>query len=59
MEIAASVLFLTVTFLSAGTMWQAIHSSGNADRMDGLFMLPFTNREWSFRLCLQACSSHF
>ena len=48
MEIAASILFLTATFLSAGTMWQAIHSSGNADRMAGLFMLPFTNRGMVF-----------
>ena len=39
MEIAASVLFLTATSLSAGAMWQAIHSSGNADRMAGLFVL--------------------
>ena len=31
MEIVASILFLTATFFSAGTMWQAIHFSGNAD----------------------------
>ncbi len=41
MEIAPSVLILTATAFSAGIMWQAIHSSGNADRMAGLFMLPF------------------
>lgn len=52
MEIAASVLFLTATFLSAGTMWQVIHSSGNADRMAGLFMLPFTNRGMVFSFVL-------
>ena len=52
MEIAASILFLTATFLSAGTMWQAIHPSGNADRMTGLFMLPFTNRGMVFLFVL-------
>ena len=52
MEIAASVLFLTATSLSAGAMWQAIHSSGNADRMAGLFMLPFTNRGMNFSFML-------
>lgn len=52
MEIASSVLFLTATFLSAGTMWQAIHSSGNADRMAGLFMLPFTNGGMVFSFVL-------
>lgn len=52
MEIATSVLFLTATSLSAGTMWQAIHSSGNADRMAGLFMLPFTNRGMVFSFVL-------
>ena len=52
MEIAASVLFLTATFLSAGTMWQAIHSSGNADPMAGLFMLPFTSRGMVFSFVL-------
>lgn len=52
MEIATSVLFLTATSLSAGTMWQAIHSSGNTDRMAGLFMLPFTNRGMVFSFVL-------
>lgn len=52
MKIAPSILFLTATALSAGTMWQAIHSSGNANRMAGLFMLPFTNREMVFSFVL-------
>ena len=52
MKIATSVLFLTATALAAGTMWQAIHSSGNADRMAGLFMLPFTNRGMTFSFAL-------
>ena len=48
MEIATSIPFLTATAFSAGIMWQALHSSGNADRMVGLFMMPFTNREMTF-----------
>ena len=52
MKIATSILFLTATAFTAGTMWQAIHSSGNADRMAGLFMLPFTNRGMTFSFVL-------
>ncbi|MBD5521362.1 MAG: hypothetical protein HDR03_09120 [Lachnospiraceae bacterium] len=52
MEIAPSILFLTATALSAGIMWQALHSSGNSDRMAGMFMLPFTNREMTFSFVL-------
>ena len=52
MQIAPSILFLTATACSAGTMWQAIHSSGNADRMNGLFMLPFANRGMVFSFVL-------
>ena len=52
MEIADSILFLTATAFSAGIMWQALHSSGNADRMAGLFMLPFANREMTFSFVL-------
>ena len=52
MEIATSILFLTATALTAGVMWQALHSSGNADRMAGLFMLPFTNRGMIFSFVL-------
>lgn len=52
MEIAASILFLTAAFFSAGIMWQALHSSGNAERMAGLFMLPFADREMTFSVVL-------
>ena len=52
MAIAPSILFLTAPAFSAGAMWQALHSSGNADRMAGLFMLPFTNREMTFSFVL-------
>ena len=52
MKIATFILYLTSTALTAGIMWQALCSSGNADRMAGLFMLPFTNREMTFSLVL-------
>ena len=51
-EIAPSILFLTATAFSAGIMWQALHSSGNADRMVGLFMLPFRNRKMTIAIVL-------
>lgn len=51
-EIAPSILFLTASALSAGIMWQMLHSSGNADSMTGLFMLPFTNRGMTFSVVL-------
>ncbi len=51
-EIAPSVLLLTATAFSMGIMWQTLYSSENADRMTGLFMLPFRNREMTFSLVL-------
>ena len=51
-EIAPSILFLTATAFTAGIMWQALHSSGNAECMAGLFMLPFANREMTFSFVL-------
>lgn len=51
-EIAPSILLLTATAFSMGIMWQTLNSSGNADRMTGLFMLPFQNREMTFSLVL-------
>lgn len=51
-EIAPYILFLTATAFSAGIMWQALNSSGNADRMIGLFMLPFGNRRMSLSIVL-------
>lgn len=50
--IAPSILFLTATAFSAGIMWQALNSTGNADSMIGLFMLPFTNRKMTFSIVL-------
>lgn len=51
-EIAPSILLLTATAFSMGIMWQTLNSSGNADRMAGLLMLPFRNREMTFSLVL-------
>ena len=51
-EIAPSILLLTATAFSMGIMWQTLNSSENADRMTGLFMLPFRNREMIFSLVL-------
>ncbi|MCM1223365.1 MAG: hypothetical protein NC548_53850 [Lachnospiraceae bacterium] len=49
-EIAQPILFLTAMFFSLGIMWQTLHSSGNADSMAGLFMLPFENGKMTFSL---------
>lgn len=51
-EIAPSVLLLTASAFSMGIMWQTLNSPGNADRMTGLFMLPFRNREMTCSLVL-------
>ncbi len=51
-EIAPSIFFLTATAFSAGIMWQVLNSSGNADRMMGLFMLPFGNRKMTLSIVL-------
>lgn len=48
LTIAPSILYLTATAFSAGIMWQALNSPGNADSMIGLFMLPFANRKMIF-----------
>ena len=55
-EIAPSILLLTATAFPMGIMWQTLNSSGNADRMTGLFMLPFRNREMTFSLVLAFAS---
>ena len=51
-EIAPFVFFLTATAFSAGVMWQALNSSQNADRMIGLFMLPFEKRKMTISIVL-------
>ena len=53
-KIAPSILLLTATAFSMGIMWQTIASSGNADRMTGLFMLPFRNRDMTFSIVLRS-----
>ncbi len=50
--VSPHILFLTAAAFSAGIMWQALTSPGNADRMTGLFMLPFSNREMAFSVVL-------
>lgn len=51
-EIAPSIFFLTATAFSAGIMWQVLNSSGNAERMIGLFMLPFGNRKMTISIVM-------
>lgn len=46
--IAPFILYLTAIFFTAGVMWQALCSSQNADKMGGLFMLPFDNKRLTF-----------
>ncbi len=42
---APAILFLTATFFSLGVMWRALSSAQNAEKMMGLFMLPFENKK--------------
>ena len=51
-KIAPPILLLTAAAFSMGIMWQTLTSSGNADRMTGLFMLPFRDREMTFSIVL-------
>lgn len=51
-EIAPFILFLTATAVSTGVMWQTLHDAGNAERMTGLFMLPFQDGEMTVSLVL-------
>lgn len=51
-EIVPPVLFLTAMAFSMGIMWQTLHSSEHADRLIGLFMLPFRNKEMTCSLVL-------
>lgn len=44
-HIAPFVLYLMVSTLTAGVMWQALSSDDNAANMKNLFMLPFEGRE--------------
>lgn len=45
---APFIFYLTTTVFTAGVMWQALCSPQNADRMAGLFMLPFENQALTF-----------
>lgn len=44
MAVAPSVLYLMTAMFTAGVMWQALRSAGNARRFLNMFMLPFENR---------------
>lgn len=50
LAVAPFILYLTATMLSAAIMWQAISSAQNAERMTGIFMLPFENRRLVFSI---------
>ncbi|MDE6846519.1 MAG: hypothetical protein K2J99_12255 [Lachnospiraceae bacterium] len=44
-EVAPFIFFLTATLFSMGVMWRSLGSARNAEIMQGLFMLPFDNKE--------------
>lgn len=44
-QVSSAVLFLTSSAFSAGIMWRVLNSSQNAEIFQGLFMLPFDDRE--------------
>lgn len=46
--IAPSILYLTSTFFTAGTMWQMLNGRRHIEAMQGMFMLPFENRSFVF-----------
>lgn len=46
--IAPFILYLTVSTLTAGVMWQALSSEDNAANMQNMVMLPFERRKFVF-----------
>lgn len=46
--IAPFVLYLTASAFSAGAMWHALNAAANTGNENGLFMLPFDNRQFVF-----------
>ena len=46
--IAPFILYLTSTFFTAGVMWQMLNGSRHIEAMQGMFMLPFENRNFVF-----------
>ncbi|MDE6129020.1 MAG: hypothetical protein K2G16_07510 [Lachnospiraceae bacterium] len=47
-QIAPTTLYLAVSTLTAGVMWQALSSCDNSANMKNLFMLPFGERSFTF-----------
>lgn len=44
-EVAPFILFLMVTVLTIGVMWQALNSANNVETLTGVMMLPFNNKD--------------
>lgn len=47
-KIAPCTLYLTSTFFTAGVMWQMLTGKRHMEAMQGMFMLPFSNRSFVF-----------
>lgn len=47
-EITPFILYLMVSTVTAGIMWQALSSEGNAETMQHVYMLPFERRSLIF-----------
>ena len=47
-KIAPFILYLMVSTITAGIMWQALSSEGNAATMQHVYMLPFERRSLIF-----------
>lgn len=50
--IAPFILYLTSTFFTAGVMWQMLTGRRHMETMQGMFMLPFDNRNFVFSYVL-------
>lgn len=51
-EIAPFILYLISTFFTAGVMWQMLNGKHHIEAMQGMFMLPFDNRNFVFSYVL-------
>lgn len=52
MPIAPFILYLTSTVLTGCIMWQTLHSRRQGEVLQGMFMLPFENRQFVFSYTL-------
>ena len=48
LTIAPFILYLMVSSVSAGVMWQALVSDDNAENMKNMFMMPFDEKRFIF-----------